>query len=160
DRFAEAAALADRSSSDPSDPLARLVVARGRLIRGEISEALRLASGVDCGSVHDPELSRALRAIGPFKPGDGACDQPQPVPTAPFDPMSGSFESAQGWEPWQVEGDAFGPSPSTTRSAGELYVNGFHGKQIANSFAPSDSDDAKGLLRSPPFTIEADGISF
>lgn len=160
ERWIEAAALAERTGHTPTDPRARVVVARGLISRGQALEALALVSGVPCASAHDPELTRALRAaLGrPYRPGDTVCETPPPVPPPPFDPGEGSFEQGR-WSGWTVSGHAFGARPTHARPAHQSFVNGWRGWYYANSFA-HDTDDRTGTLRSRPFTISTEGISF
>src|SRR5205085_1893134 len=144
----------------PADPRARVAVARGLISRGEATEALALVSGVPCASAHDVELSRALRAVfgRPYRAGDAACEAAPPAPPAPFDRGSGSFERG-AWAPWAVTGDAFGPRPSHTHPTHQSFVNGWNGWHFANSFI-ADSDARTGVLRSPPFVVRDEGVSF
>ena len=160
ERWVEAAALAERVHRTPTDPHARVVLARGLLSRGQTTEALALVSGLPCESAHDPELTRGLRAVfaRPYRPGDAQCDRAVPAEPAPFDGQTGSFESPT-WGRWHVTGTAFGAHPLHTHPQPQQFVNGWRGWQYANSFA-TGSDLPTGTLRSPEFVVHGDGISF
>ncbi len=68
------------------------------------------------------------------------------------------FEGAT-FAPWKVEGTAFGKGPSHGAPTREQHLQGFAGKALANSWALA-SDEPKGKLISPDFTIERDYINF
>jgi fructan beta-fructosidase len=59
---------------------------------------------------------------------------------------------------WQTTGEAFGNAPAQGTLPGQMKVDGFAGKGLANSF--NGRDHAKGRLTSPPFQIERKFISF
>ncbi len=167
-RWTEAAALVDRLGRTPEAPWARLAAARGYLARGETREALALAQTVPCNVARDPELVRAFQTLtgAPYRPGDAACaaagvgpgDAPWSAARAPFDAPEGSFE-AGSFGRWTVEGRAFGPRPIHDKPASQTFVNGWRGRYYVSSFA-RDSDAATGTLRSRPFVIGTEAISF
>ena len=59
---------------------------------------------------------------------------------------------------WKVTGAAFGSGPAQGKLPGQMAVDGFKGKGLANSFF--QGDDSTGALHSPEFTIERKFISF
>lgn len=73
------------------------------------------------------------------------------------DLLIADFESAT-WAPWQVSGGAFGKSPAAGTLANQMSVDGFMGKQLANSFV--GGDDSNGTLQSPVFTIKRKFINY
>ncbi len=167
-RWSEAAALVDRVRTPPQSPWARLAAARGYLARNEVSEALALARTVPCSEARDPELTRALRVLTgrAYRAGDSACeaparnagDAPWSTATAPFDAAEGSFESGT-FRGWTVTGRAFGSGPIHDKPEAQTFVNGWRGRYYASSFA-RDSDAPTGSLRSRPFTVTTEAISF
>jgi hypothetical protein len=94
----------------------------------------------------------------PYRPGDAVCDAALPRPSAPFDPGEGSFENGS-WAGWTVTGNAFGPRPSHDHPTHQWFVNGWNGWHFANSYI-HNSDDPMGTLRSRPFIVQTEGISF
>jgi hypothetical protein len=105
-------------------------------------------------------VTRALRAAfgRPYRPGDAQCDRPIAAPSAPFDGRNGSFEMPN-YGAWQVSGTAFGRRPSHTHPEYQAFVNGWRGWHYVNSGA-NGGDAATGMLRSVPFTVQGEGISF
>jgi fructan beta-fructosidase len=59
---------------------------------------------------------------------------------------------------WQVTGDAFGRGPAQGTLPGQMKVEGFQGKGLANSFNKGDA--AIGTLTSPAFIIQRRNIQF
>jgi sucrose-6-phosphate hydrolase SacC (GH32 family) len=59
---------------------------------------------------------------------------------------------------WKVEGTAFGNGPAPGTLPGQMPVEGFIGKGLANSFV--GGDDARGKLTSPEFTITRQFVAF
>lgn len=59
---------------------------------------------------------------------------------------------------WIVEGTAFGAAPARGALPGQMAVEGFQGRGLANSF--TGGDNATGRLTSPPFKIERKFITF
>ena len=59
---------------------------------------------------------------------------------------------------WTAEGSAFGPGPATGTLEAQMEVSGYDGARLANSY--HGGDDARGMLISPPFTIERDYLNF
>src|SRR4051812_5576311 len=59
---------------------------------------------------------------------------------------------------WKTTGDAFGPGPARGTLPGQMHVDGFKGKGLANSFYKGD--DTTGTLTSPEFQIQRPFISF
>lgn len=59
---------------------------------------------------------------------------------------------------WTVVGEAFGPGPAKGTLPGQMRVDGFHGRGLANSYFKGD--DSTGSLTSPPFRIERKFIGF
>ena len=59
---------------------------------------------------------------------------------------------------WKAEGEAFGPEPARGTLPGQMHVDGFEGKGLANSFYKGDG--STGTLTSPPFKIEREFINF
>ena len=62
------------------------------------------------------------------------------------------------YAPWKVSGDAFGSAPAHGPLPGQMNVEGFKGKGLANSF--HKGDDSTGSLTSPEFRIERKWIAF
>ncbi len=160
ERWIEAVQLAQRVGRTPTDPRARVVLARGHLAQGDVTEALAMVSGVPCVSAHDPEVTRALRVLlgRPYRPGDRACETPLPSPEPPFDAGTGSFELGR-WGSWAVTGNAFGPRPTHDHTTHQWFANGWRGWFFANSYR-YDADVRTGLLRSRRFIVSGEGISF
>ncbi len=67
------------------------------------------------------------------------------------------FES-ETYGDWKVEGDAFGQGPARGKLPGQMKVDGFLGRGLANSF--HGGDKATGTITSPPFTLERKFITF
>ena len=59
---------------------------------------------------------------------------------------------------WKVSGEAFGNAPARGTLPGQMNVEGFKGKGLANSF--NGGDKTTGLLQSPKFKIERKFITF
>jgi fructan beta-fructosidase len=59
---------------------------------------------------------------------------------------------------WQATGEAFGPGPARGALPGQMQVDGYLGKGLANSFYGGDA--STGTLTSPPFTLERRFLSF
>jgi sucrose-6-phosphate hydrolase SacC (GH32 family) len=59
---------------------------------------------------------------------------------------------------WAVSGTAFGSAPAQGTLPNQMKVDGFEGKQLANSYV--DGDDSTGTLTSPPFTVSRKYIQF
>jgi len=62
------------------------------------------------------------------------------------------------YDSWMVTGEAFGPGPAKGTLAGQMQVDGFRGKGLANSFF--NGDNSVGSLTSPEFRVERKFISF
>lgn len=67
------------------------------------------------------------------------------------------FEGAD-YGNWKVTGTAFGAGPAQGALAGQMFVDGFSGKGLVNSF--TGGDNATGELVSPPFKIERNFVTF
>ena len=76
---------------------------------------------------------------------------------AAADVVFADFES-ENYGAWKVEGEAFGTAPAHGALPGQMAVEGFEGKGLANSF--NKGDDSTGTLTSPEFKIERRTISF
>lgn len=59
---------------------------------------------------------------------------------------------------WKVTGEAFGQGPAGGALDGQMKVDGFQGKGLANSYHGGDA--AIGTLTSPPFKIERKHLNF
>jgi len=167
-RHREAALLTRRAGIEPTDPVARLVVARGRVILGDLASAATLVASVPCATAHDPELYEALRTLlgrAP-RPADTRClpratrpdgaslvqgGTPVPLP-------DGSFER-RDWGAWRTEGTAFGRGPIHDTPTNQTFINGWRGQRFASSYT-TNSDAAQGVLRSLPFVLSQPGLSF
>jgi len=68
-----------------------------------------------------------------------------------------NFEGRSIYE-WSVTGKAFGDSPSHSSEAGRKEATGYLGRGLGSSVA--GGKEAKGTLKSPPFTIERNCINF
>ncbi|MFO0693132.1 MAG: hypothetical protein U0230_06240 [Polyangiales bacterium] len=157
-RWAEAVDLVAIVGRQPLRDLARLAVARGHLVRGEVEAASVHLLGLRCVEGSDPELIAVLERLqGPLPGVPAACRAPGRRPPPPFDDAVGSFESGS-YRGWQVGGAAFGPGPADRTREGQHLVTGYRGLRFASSFARGD--DARGTLRSPPFRVEAPALSF
>jgi sucrose-6-phosphate hydrolase SacC (GH32 family) len=73
------------------------------------------------------------------------------------DVVLADFE-AETYGAWKVEGSAFGKTPAAGTLPGQMHVDGFAGKRLANSFV--GGDNSIGKLTSPEFTITHDFIAF
>jgi fructan beta-fructosidase len=62
------------------------------------------------------------------------------------------------YDSWIVTGEAFGSGPAKGTLAGQMQVDGFRGKGLANSFF--NGDNSVGSLTSPEFRVERKFISF
>lgn len=159
-QWLEAARLAEHAAHTPRDPDARIIVARGLLEQGRAREALGLASGVPCREARDPALTVALRAIvgaQAYRPADAACVEPSAPVRVTFDDRVGSFESDR-WAPWTATGDAWSSRPDALRRC-TYWMNGYRGRAFANSVRGC-AVSRRGVLQSPSFTIEHEGLSF
>jgi hypothetical protein len=81
-------------------------------------------------------------------------------PAAPLetnDLLIADFE-APDYGAWKTSGEAFGPGPAHGTLRGQMQVDGFKGKGLANSFY--NGDGTTGTLTSPPVRIERKFISF
>jgi fructan beta-fructosidase len=67
------------------------------------------------------------------------------------------FEGAS-YQPWVLEGNAFGTAPARGTLPGQMAVEGFEGNQLVNSF--HGGDDSTGTLTSPPFQVERRFLNF
>ncbi len=73
------------------------------------------------------------------------------------DVLIADFEGTD-YATWTSQGDAFGDAPAHGTLPGQMHVEGFIGKGLVNSFR--GGDDATGTLKSPPFQIERNFITF
>ncbi len=155
----EAAALVDRAGVLPVTPMALLAAARGYLSRGEIAEAQALVHSIPCAEHRDPEFSRAFEAVTghSYRRGDARCDDALPTPPPPFDALEGSFEGGR-WRGWQATGRSFTDGPAHGQLHGQTFVNGWRGRYYASSWGAGDA--SRGTLRSRPFVITTEGLSF
>lgn len=62
------------------------------------------------------------------------------------------------YAPWTVAGEAFGAAPARGSLPGQMKVEGFRGKGLANSFF--QGDNTTGSLTSPEFRIQRKFIAF
>jgi len=67
------------------------------------------------------------------------------------------FEGAN-YDGWKTSGAAFGSGPARGTLPGQMTVDGFQGRSLANSF--NGGDDSTGTLTSPPFIIERKYLQF
>jgi fructan beta-fructosidase len=67
------------------------------------------------------------------------------------------FEDAT-YAPWIATGEAFGPGPAAGTLPNQMHVDGFHGKQLVNTYFRGD--DTTGTLTSPEFRIERKYLTF
>ena len=77
--------------------------------------------------------------------------------SAADDVVFADFEGAD-YGAWKAEGEAFGSAPAHGALPGQMAVEGFVGKGLANSY--NKGDDSTGTLTSPEFKIERRAISF
>ncbi|MBB5814760.1 GH32 C-terminal domain-containing protein [Streptomyces collinus] len=77
--------------------------------------------------------------------------------TPPGGTVVQDFEGT-GFGTWTTTGTAFGQGPSAGALDGQLPVEGFEGKGLANSFHGGDS--ATGTLTSPSFTVDSPYLNF
>lgn len=167
-REVEAVGMFDRARRNPESPWARVTLARGHLVRGEVSVARELLATVPCATARDPEVNRALEVIDGVRPrgGESGCTDGVTRTTgpgwltgpAPFDALEGSFESGT-WRGWVATGTAFGRGPIHDTPSNQTFVNGWRGQRYASSYA-TNHDAATGLLRSRVFTVGAEAMSF
>ena len=78
-------------------------------------------------------------------------DEPRP------DRIVADFEG-DDYGGWTVAGTAFGTAPARGTLPGQMAVEGFLGRGLANSFV--GGDDATGSLTSPPFRLERRHLNF
>ncbi len=79
------------------------------------------------------------------------------IAAAADDILIADFES-DSYGKWQAEGEAFGPGPAKGTLPGQMYVSGYKGQRLVNSFFGGDR--TTGRLTSPPFEIQRDYINF
>jgi levanase len=77
--------------------------------------------------------------------------------TPPAGTVLEDFESGD-FGGWTTTGTAFGGGPSAGSLSGQLPVEGFEGKGLANSF--HGGDGATGTLTSPEFTVDSPYLNF
>ncbi len=164
----EAALLARRAGITPVAPWARLAVARGLVILGDLAGAAALVATVPCATAHDPELTDALQTLQgrPPRTGDPHCHSASRRPHGPSPAQGGgpiplpdgSFERLD-WGAWRPEGTAFGRGPVHTTPTAQTFTNGWRGQRFASSYT-TNSDAARGTLRSAPFVVSQPGLSF
>ena len=63
------------------------------------------------------------------------------------------FESAS-YEGWVATGDTFASPKAADKPRDQLAIVAYRGRGLANSYAPRLGDAARGVLISPPFTID------
>ena len=73
------------------------------------------------------------------------------------DVVIADFEGAD-YGSWKVTGEAFGPGPAQGTLPGQMPVDGFKGRGLANTFFKGDG--STGTLTSPEFKIERQFIAF
>ncbi|HEY0456825.1 MAG TPA: glycoside hydrolase family 32 protein [Verrucomicrobiae bacterium] len=73
------------------------------------------------------------------------------------DILIADFEGAD-YGSWKTTGEAFGPGPARGTLPGQMHVDGYMGKGLANSFYQGDT--STGTLTSPEFRIERRFITF
>ena len=73
------------------------------------------------------------------------------------DSLISDFESGT-YEGWTVSGTAFGKFPASSNNSTQKDIDGFQGRQFANSYLKSDKP--KGKLLSSPFKINKPYINF
>ncbi|MDB6040883.1 MAG: sacC [Verrucomicrobiales bacterium] len=77
--------------------------------------------------------------------------------TSSTDILIADFEGTN-YGDWKATGEAFGPGPARGTLPGQMHVDGFKGKGLANSFYGGDK--STGTLTSPEFKIERNYIGF
>lgn len=87
------------------------------------------------------------------RPGDEK-DPSSPRPAIVYANFEGNT-----FTPWKIEGDAFGQAPTKGAPDPVQKLKGYSGESLANSWAQK-SDNPKGKLISPEFTIERNFINF
>ena len=65
---------------------------------------------------------------------------------------------AENYGDWKATGAAFGKAPAKGTLPGQMHVEGFEGKGLANSFL--GGDDAIGTLTSPALKLDRKFINF
>ncbi|MEZ6108565.1 MAG: hypothetical protein R3B96_21390 [Pirellulaceae bacterium] len=73
------------------------------------------------------------------------------------DLLIADFES-DSYAPWNITGDAFGPSPALGALDNQMAVSGYRGNRLINTFF--GGDESTGTATSPEFTIERSHIAF
>src|SRR3954463_16154316 len=83
-----------------------------------------------------------------------------PVPARAADRPDVTIADFEGddYGAWTTTGTAFGRGPTRGALPGQMTVEGFQGRGLANSFLGGDR--ATGILASPPFRIERPWINF
>lgn len=94
---------------------------------------------------------------------DGRRFQPDPSYPAPepeFVPEGRMLADFEGddYEGWTATGTAFGSGPARGTLPHQQLVSGYRGRGLVNTYLGGDR--AQGTLRSPPFTITHDYLSF
>ncbi|HJQ78521.1 MAG TPA: glycoside hydrolase family 32 protein [Lacipirellulaceae bacterium] len=79
------------------------------------------------------------------------------IAVAAEDIVIADFED-DSYAPWTVTGEAFGTGPARGTLPGQMHVDGFRGKALANSFV--SGDDTTGILASPEFRIARNYMTF
>jgi sialate O-acetylesterase len=82
----------------------------------------------------------------------------QAVDATPPWTVFADFET-ETYEPWTVEGTAFGTAPTEGAPRAEQKLSGFQGQRLANSY-PVGGDGAVGKLVSPEFVIDRPILAF
>jgi fructan beta-fructosidase len=80
-----------------------------------------------------------------------------PARAAGPDILVSDFEAGE-WSGWTAAGEAFGPRPAGGTLPGQMQVDGFLGRGLANSF--HGGDGSKGTLTSAPFTLQRPFLRF
>src|SRR4051812_11194876 len=80
------------------------------------------------------------------------------VPGRGADDISIADFEGTNYGQWKVTGEAFGRAPARGTLTGQMAVDGFLGRGLANSFV--GGDNSTGTLTSPPFKIERRYLSF
>src|SRR5687767_10545534 len=100
-----------------------------------------------------------MKAKGFFSPGTVAllCLSCSVVVHGATDITLSDFEGSD-YTGWKVTGEAFGNAPARGTLPGQMLVDGFNGKGLANSFVGGDK--STGNLLSLPFKLERRYLSF
>lgn len=98
--------------------------------------------------------------VGQFDGWQFTLDPSFPMPEGEFVPEGRVLADFEGedYGDWTVHGTAFGTGPARGTLERQQPVTGYRGRGLVNSYL--GGDEPRGILRSPPFEITHDHLSF